>query len=109
MGYNYLETEEGKRRFENPKVYDLTLKFQEDLKKHGVAWHNVFSDECTQDFSCCCGTSLDNGIQYNTFLPSYRSVVKLALQELFEIVKHGDKKHQDWLEDEFKKYLKENY
>lgn len=108
MGYNYLETEEGKRRFENKQVYELSLKFQQDLKELGVAWHNVFSDECTTDFCCCCGDNLDD-TNYSIYLPSYRSVVKLALEELFEITKHGDQEHQDWLENKFKEYLEENF
>lgn len=104
MKYNYLETEEGVRRFKEKEIYSLTLEFQEKLKEHGVAWHNTFSDECTVDFCCCEGDG-----NYKYYLPSYRSVVKQALQELFEECKHGDQEHQDWLENKFKEYLRNNF
>lgn len=109
MTYNYLESEEFKRRFENKEAYELSLKFQSDMANLGIAWHNTFSDECTVDFSCCCGTNLEGCPDYHTYIPSNYTVVKLALEELFEKVKHGDNQHQDWLKNEFKKYLNENY
>lgn len=108
-GYNYLETEEGKRRFNQIEAYELSLKYQKDLEDLGIAWHNDFSNECVVDFSCCCGSNLDENKKYHTFIPSDYSVVKLALSELYEIVKHGDTKHKEWLKKEFEKYLKLNY
>lgn len=40
--------------------------------------------------------------QCETFLYDF---LKTALEELFEITKHGDQEHQDWLENEFNNYL----
>jgi hypothetical protein len=38
---------------ENPELYKKTLEFQSMLREQGIAWHNPFADECTQDFACC--------------------------------------------------------
>ena len=53
MKYNYLETKEGKRRFNNPRIYYLTYLVQKFLYFIGIAWHNSYSNECTIDFNCC--------------------------------------------------------
>lgn len=108
---DYRETKEGKRRFANKEIYEKTLAFQYEMKKHGVAWHNHFSDECTIDFCCCQGDQMkelkgDNGqvypaTQYRHYIPSFRTVVKEALNELYEQCKHGDAEHQKWLKDKF--------
>ena len=97
---DYRDSEEGKRRFANPEIYQKTLDFQEEMGKAGVAWHNHYSDECTIDFCCCQGDNLSN-TKYTTYIPSNREVVKQALSDLFEIVKHGDAEHQKWLKDKF--------
>lgn len=110
MVQNYLETEEGKRRFNNPEIYQATLDFQNKMKDLGVAWHNHFADECTVDFCCCVGDNpKDLKTSYNHFIPSYREVVKLVLDELYEECKHGDLEHQMWLKNKFKQYLSENF
>jgi len=53
MEYDYRNTDAGKRRFSNPKLYRETLRFQKILAENGIDWHNFFSDECTPDFACC--------------------------------------------------------
>lgn len=97
---DYRESEEGKRRFANPEIYQKTVDFQAEMGKAGVAWHNHYSNECTIDFCCCEGDNI-LGSTYNTYIPSYREVVKQALNELYEKVKHGDPAHQKWLKDQF--------
>lgn len=110
---DYSKSIEGKRRFSNPKIYELTLEFQKNLGKLGVVWHNTFADECTIDFCCCQGDNMESlgedypATNYKHYLPSYREVIKLALEELYEECKHGDKEHQDWLKNKFKSYLKQ--
>ncbi len=114
---DYKETEEGARRFANSEIYKKSLDFQKDMKLMGVAWHNHFADECTIDFCCCEGDNLpkidgDNGktypaTDYRFYIPSFRSVIKLALEELYEECKHGDQEHQDWLKNKFDVYLKQ--
>ncbi|GAB4023331.1 hypothetical protein GCM10028808_73460 [Spirosoma migulaei] len=79
--YDYRETVEGKRRFANPEIYEKTLKFQQEMAKHGIAWHNHFANECTIDFCCCEGNNLSD-TNYHTFIPSFRTVAKQALEEL---------------------------
>lgn len=118
MIIDYKTTEEGRRRFENTEIYEETLKFQKRLASLGVAWHNHFSDECTIDFCCCQGDNMrelkgDNGeiypaTAYQFYIPSFKEVIKLALEELYEECKHGDKEHQDWLKNKFNSYFK-NY
>lgn len=44
---------------------------QKEFQKNGIAWHNPFSDECTDDFCCCTGQG-----NYDTYLPSYRQAFK---------------------------------
>lgn len=102
MKYNYLETQAAKRRFENKDLYVKSLEFQNALKGNGIAWHNIFSDECTEDFCCCEGDG-----NYHTYFPSYYSVVKQIFAELFERIKHGDQEHQDWLKNKMDRFLKE--
>lgn len=102
MAYDYTETKAGQRRFNNTEVYEKSLEFQQVLAKNGIAWHNVFSDECTQDFCCCEGDG-----EYTTYFPSYYSHTKQIFEELFEKIKHGDKEHQDWLKNEMDRFLKE--
>jgi hypothetical protein len=51
--FNYSKTAAGKRRFNNPRIYHLTIGFQNVLHFIGIAIHNPFSDECTSDFNCC--------------------------------------------------------
>jgi hypothetical protein len=53
MIYNYLESKEGKRRFNNKNLYYITYMFQNVLHFIGIAWHNSYSNECTKDFNCC--------------------------------------------------------
>lgn len=115
MRYDYRETEEGKRRFENPEIYQATLDFQNKMAELGVAWHNHYSDECTIDFCCCQGDNMGEcgetikypATKYQTWIPSFREVIKWALEELYEECKHGDKEHQDWLKNKFDKYLEQ--
>lgn len=108
---DYRNSIEGKRRFENSEIYGLTLQFQDNLRKLGVAWHNVFADECTIDFCCCQGDNMEAlgeeypNTDYKHYLPSYKEVIKLALDELYEECKHGDQDHQDWLKNKFNSYL----
>lgn len=106
MSYDYRETIEGKRRFSNPEIYRKSLEFQKEMQKLGVAWHNQFADECTHDFCCCEGDNL-MGSDYKHYIPSFRTVLKDALDDLFEVCKHGDEDHQNWLRDKFNEYLKE--
>lgn len=80
---DYRETIEGKRRFANPEIYEKTLQFQEEMRKLGIAWHNHYANECTPDFCCCQGDNLSN-TNYHTFIPSYRTVAKQAIEELVE-------------------------
>ena len=53
MKYNYPETKAGRRRFGNSKTYRLTHWLQYTLWFIGIAWHNIYSNECTKDFNCC--------------------------------------------------------
>lgn len=53
MQEDYFDTIEGQRRFNNPKKYWITCKFQSFLWYIGIAWHNTYSNECTKDFNCC--------------------------------------------------------
>lgn len=53
METDYRKSKEGQRRFNNPKTYWITWKFQSLLWWIGIAWHNPYSDECTKDFNCC--------------------------------------------------------
>lgn len=107
---------EGKRRFDNPSIYKKTLEFQNEMAKLGVAWHNHFANECTIDFCCCQGDNMkeiisENGTvypatNYKHYIPSFRTVIKDALDELYEEVKHGDLEHQRWLRNKFNDYVK---
>lgn len=108
MIVDYAKSEEGKRRFDNPEIYQKSLDFQSEMGKLGVAWHNHFADECTIDFCCCEGDNMKD-TDYKHYIPSFRQVVKLALEELLEECKHGDQEHQDWLENKFKNYLNQNF
>jgi len=117
MKFNYTKTEEGKRRFENKEAYQISLKYQSDMGKLGIAAHNHFSNECTVDFCCCEGDNIKElrgcdgqvypATQYKIYIPSFKSAIKLALEELFEECKHGDREHQDWLENKFNNYLRQ--
>ena len=102
--YDIRDTESFKRCIENPEVYRESIKFQNFLAQHGIAWHNTFSNECTEDFSCCEGDG-----QYKTYLPSYYNFAKTIFEELFQKIKHGDMEHQMWLENEMKSFLDELY
>lgn len=53
---DYRETPQGIWVQENPIAYHETMRFQEKLCEHGIAWHNPFADECTRDFGCCVST-----------------------------------------------------
>jgi hypothetical protein len=90
---DYRITEEGKRRFDNPEIYEKTLKFQTEMGKLGVAWHNHFANECTADFCCCEGDNMDD-TSYKHYVPSFRTAIKVALDELYEKVKHLDNQGQ---------------
>ncbi len=61
-----------KRCTDNPEAYKLSLKFQEDMAKIGVAWHNNFSNECTIDFCCCLG-----GGDYKMHVPQSKDAHKI--------------------------------
>ena len=116
---DYRDTIEGARRFKNPEIYQKTLEFQQEMAKLGVAWHNHFSDECTIDFCCCMGDNMKEltgagGVKYpptdyKHYIPSFRTAIKQALEELFDEVKHGDKEHQKWLKDKFDSFAKNYY
>ena len=101
---DYRNSEEGKRRFANPEIYQKTVDFQEEMRSMGVAWHNHYSNECTIDFCCCQGDNLKS-TNYSQYIPSNREVIKQALEELFDQVKHGDAEHQKWLRNKFKEFL----
>jgi hypothetical protein len=58
--------------------YLKTVEFQKFLQTQGIAWHNPFSDECTNDFECCCG-----GGDYKHYFPSYEHVVKNQHEEMY--------------------------
>lgn len=113
MTHDYRNTEEGQRRFSNPEIYKVTLDFQKKMGELGIAWHNHYSDECTIDFCCCQGDNMGQhgdkikypATNYNTWIPSFKEVIKLALEELYEECKHGDKEHQNWLKNKFNDYL----
>mgnify|MGYP000552973827 CR=1 FL=1 len=84
---NYAESEEGKRRFANPQIYQKSLDYQAEMGKLGVAIHNHYSDECTIDFCCCQGDNLKGveGLQdtnYHTYIPSFTTSLKQAFSEL---------------------------
>ena len=68
---DYRNDPSGKRRFENPALYQKTVEMQNEFAKNGIAWHNPFSDECTSDFCCCTGKG-----NYNTYFPSYQQAIK---------------------------------
>jgi hypothetical protein len=102
MEKDYRKTKSGIRRFGDPETYQKSLEFQNFLQSKGIAWHNVFADECTIDFSCCEGDG-----EYLTHFPSYYASTKQLFEELFEKIKHGDKKHQEWLWNEMQKFLKD--
>lgn len=68
---DYRNSLEGIRRFNNPELYQKTVEMQKEFQKNGIAWHNPFSDECTDDFCCCTGQG-----NYDTYLPSYRQAFK---------------------------------
>lgn len=102
MQKDYRKTKSGKRRFGNPAIYKKSLEFQKYLKENGIAWHNVFADECTIDFCCCEGDG-----DYHTHFPSYYASAKVLFKELFDKIKHGDKEHQDWLWNEMQQFLKQ--
>lgn len=72
----YEDSPAGKRRFGNAKLYKMSFEFQEALAKEGIAWHNVFSNECTADFSCCMGDG-----KYYAYLPSYLTSAKQLFSE----------------------------
>ena len=101
MERDYRKTKAGKRRFENKELYKQSLDFQTALAKEGIAWHNVFADECTVDFCCCEGDG-----KYHTHLPSFYGSAKQLFKELFDDIKHGDQEHQDWLENKLNDFLK---
>lgn len=102
MEKDYNKTKAGLRRMNNPELYKKSLEFQALLKKNGIAWHNVFADECTADFSCCEGDGANS-----VCFPSYYSSAKQLFRELYEQIKHGDKEHQEWLWNAMEKFLKE--
>jgi cytosine/adenosine deaminase-related metal-dependent hydrolase len=89
---DYRNTVEGSRRFANPDIYQKSLDFQEEMARHGIAWHNHYADECTPDFCCCHGDNLSD-TSYHTYIPSFRAVVKQALDELKEKVSDKDRAH----------------
>lgn len=101
MEKDYRKTKAGERRFNNPKIYRESRRFQQILAENGIAWHNVFADECTADFSCCEGDG-----EYYVHLPSYYSMAKQLFTELFEQIRHGDQEHQDWLWQKMEHFLK---
>lgn len=91
---DYKKTIEGKRRFENPQLYQKTLDFQKEMAANGVAWHNHFSDECTIDFCCCIGDNMKGenvDTNYTHFIPSFKTAIKQAFEEYYEEVKQLDK------------------
>ena len=100
---NYLKSKAGKRRFANPEVYQKTLEFQKYLQENGIAWHNPYSDECTDDFGCCEPLG-----DYSDRIPSHNTWLKRLFARLFDDIKHGDQEHQDWLEDKINTFLKDN-
>jgi hypothetical protein len=99
---DYRDTVEGKRSFENKGIYKLTFNFQQKMAKLGVAWHNHFSNECTDDFNCCCG----NG-DYQHYIPSFRTAIKQAFKEYYEEIKHIDK--DGLLKTHLDKFINNNY
>lgn len=105
---DYRETAAGKRRFSSPDIYLETLEFQRYLRSKGYAWHNPFSDECTIDFDCCSDKSIGKPPVIASF-PSERTIVRTALENLYEEIKHGDEDHQKWLKEKIYKFLQDNY
>ena len=59
----------------NPDAYTVSVEFQRKMAQLGIAWHNVFSNECTIDFECC--SPLDHS-KYHTHI---RSTVGTTLNE----------------------------
>jgi hypothetical protein len=104
MKDDYRYSIEGKRRFENPELYKKFLEFQKEMKEYKVAIHNPFANECTMDFCCCEGDG-----DYLHYFPSERVIIKQALEELYQEIKHGDEEHQDWLKNKMNEFLRSNY
>lgn len=75
MKIDYRYELAGIRRFSNPELYKKTVEFQNLLAENGIAWHNPFSDECTDDFGCCTGKG-----EYDTYFPSYEVAIKEHLE-----------------------------
>lgn len=100
--FDVRDTQSFQRCINNPEVYKKSVEFQNYLYENDIAWHNNVANECTIDFCCCQGDG-----DFDTNLPSYYSFAKEILEELFQKIKHGDQEHQDWLENEMKKYLDE--
>jgi hypothetical protein len=84
MDKDYRKTEEGKRRFTNPEVYQKTVDFQNYMQSVGIAWHNPYSDECCSDFACCTGVG-----DYHTFFPAIDRTKKFSVTEAEEIFVKG--------------------
>ena len=97
---NYSETMAYVRTKSDPDVYAKSVEFQHYLGEHGIAWHNVFADECVADFNCCTGSE-----NFDTYFPSYLTFLKQIFAELFDAIKHGDQEHQDWLKNELNQFL----
>ena len=45
---------ETKQKQLKPIKYWITWKIQDFLWFFGIAWHNIYFNECTKDFNCCC-------------------------------------------------------
>jgi hypothetical protein len=101
MKHDYRKTKAGQRVSFDSETYRKSLEFQKYLKSKGIAWHNVFANECTIDFCCCVGDG-----KYTAHFPSYYSSAKQLFDELFEKIKHGDTAHQQWLKNEMDSFLK---
>ena len=54
MFYDVRTTNPHKRAVKFPKMYHATKLIQKVLHWFFIAVHNPFSDECTEDFNCCC-------------------------------------------------------
>lgn len=54
-----------------PELYKESVIYQNKLQQNGIASHNHFADECTDDFACCTGLG-----DYHTYLPSFEVVLK---------------------------------
>lgn len=104
MKIDYRKTKEFEFIKANKDTYHKSLELQQSLSDIGVAWHNILSDECTHDFSCCKHIG-----DYSIRIPSQKEFAKDLLEGLFLECEHGDENHRKWLKDKFNSFLNQNF